>query len=235
MFRFCFPLLGELQCVTSHGKLAFHKGSALRWVCVDSRRVLDLGSVNWRERAAWLMTFLCRGERSLKLWGEEAGLFGRLVVDGVWVRLVIGEEWVRSRDRFSYWNCMGELKVTGGETGSAGWWGAVGVPGVIGGETVAAGWWGAVGVPGVVNTKLGPADGVIDTTGGVEGIDVAEVDVRLVGGGVKLYDQLHWSWSNDVGVWIVSWLCVWNCVLALASLVGTFDVSGGSLKGYRRS
>ena len=44
---------------------------------------------------------------------------------------------------------------------------------------------------GVVNTKLGPTDGATDTTGGVEGVDVAEVDVRLVGGVTKPYDQLH--------------------------------------------
>ena len=44
---------------------------------------------------------------------------------------------------------------------------------------------------GVVSTKLGPADGVDDTAGVVEGVDVTEVVVRLVAGGVKLYDQLH--------------------------------------------
>ena len=57
---------------------------------------------------------------------------------------------------------------------------------VIGGETGSAGWWGAVGVLGVVSTKLaklGPADRVNDTAVGVEGVDVAEVVVRLVGGG----------------------------------------------------
>ena len=30
VFRFCFPVLGELQCVTSYGKKVFHRGSALR-------------------------------------------------------------------------------------------------------------------------------------------------------------------------------------------------------------
>ena len=85
-------------------------------------------------------------------------------MDGVRVGLVFGEEWVMSGDRFWYWNCIGELNVIGEETGSAEWWGAV-------------------GVLGVVSTKLGPADDVNDTAVGVEGVDVAEVVVRLVGGG----------------------------------------------------
>ena len=207
MFRFCFPLLGEMLCVTSHGKLAFHRGSALRWVCVDSRRVLDLGSVNWREPVAWLMTFFCRDERSLKVWVDEEGFLGRLVVEGVWVRLMFGEEWVRSWNRFWYGNSVGELKI-------------------IGGETISAGEWGAVCRLGVVGTKLGPADGANDKTAGVEGVDVAGVDVRLVGGLTKPYDQLHWSWSIGECSWMVSWLCVGDCALALVSLVGTFDVGG---------
>ena len=62
---------------------------------------------------------------------------------------------------------------------------------VIGGETSSAAELGAVGVLGVVKTKLGPADGAIDTTGGVEGVDVADVDVKQVGGVTKPYDQLH--------------------------------------------
>ena len=162
------------------------------------------------------MTFFCRDELSLKVRVDEAEKLGRLGVDGVWVKLVFGEEWVTSGDRFLYGNCMGELQVIGGETGSAGWWGAV-------------------GVLGVVSTKLGPADSANDTAVGVEGLDVAEVVVRLVGGGVELYDHLLWSWSNDVGFWIVSWLCVCDCVLALVSLVRTFDVDGGFLKGFKRS
>ena len=44
---------------------------------------------------------------------------------------------------------------------------------------------------GVVSTKHGPADGDNDTAVGVEGVDVAEVDVRLIGGVTKLYDELH--------------------------------------------
>ena len=62
---------------------------------------------------------------------------------------------------------------------------------VIVGETVSASECGAVGVLGVVRTELGPADDANDTTLAIEGVGIAEVDVRLVGGGIKPYDQIH--------------------------------------------
>ena len=68
----------------------------------------------------------------------------------------------------------------------------MGVSKLIGGEAGSAGELGAVAVLGFVGTKLGPADGANDTTAGVE-VDVAEVDVRLVCGVTKPYDQSHSS------------------------------------------
>ena len=61
----------------------------------------------------------------------------------------------------------------------------------------------------------------------MEGVGNAEVYVRLVGGGSKPYNQLHWSLPIGEGFWVVSWLCVCDCALALVSLVGAFDVGGG--------
>ena len=62
---------------------------------------------------------------------------------------------------------------------------------VIGGRTRETGECRAVSVLGVVGMTFGPADGANDTAVGMEGVGVAEVDVRLVDGGTKPYDQLH--------------------------------------------
>ena len=111
---------------------------------------------------------------------------------------------------------MGELKVIDGGTGSAGKCGAVDVLGVVG-------------------TKIGPADGANDTAVGMECVGIAEVDARLVGGGTKRYDKLHWSRSTGEGFWVVSWFCFCDCALALVFIVGTFDVGGSSLKKFKWS